>query len=121
VFALLAVFVACLGLSGLTAFTVERRTKEIGIRKVLGASAARLTVLLNRQFVLLVLAANAAALPLAYFALNGWLRNFAYRIPLTIWTLLSASLAALAVALATISLQTTKAARKNPVETLRDE
>jgi putative ABC transport system permease protein len=121
VFALLAVFVACLGLSGLTAFTVEKRTKEIGIRKVLGASAGRLTVLLNRQFVLLVLLANAAALPLAYFALNGWLRNFAYRIPLTIWTLAVASLATLAVALATISLQTTKAARKNPAETLRSE
>jgi putative ABC transport system permease protein len=121
VFALLAVFVACLGLSGLTAFTVERRTKEIGIRKVLGASAARLTVLLNRQFVLLVLLANAAALPLAYFALNGWLRNFAYRISLTIWTLAAASLVTLAVAMATISLQTTKAAGRNPVETLHSE
>ncbi len=121
IFALLAVFVASLGLAGLTALAVERRTKEVGVRKVLGASAARLTALLNSQFIVLVLLANVIALPLSYFALNGWLRNFAYRIRLSVWPLLLASLAVFVVALATISFQTAKAASRNPVNALRYE
>jgi putative ABC transport system permease protein len=121
VFALLAVLIAGLGLSGLSGYAVEKRNKEIGIRKVLGASAARLTVLLNGQFFVPVLIANLIALPAAYGITRRWLSDFAYRIDLTMGTLLLASAMALAVALATISLQTVKAARKNPVETLRRE
>jgi len=121
VFAVLAVFVACLGLAGLTAFTVEQRTKEIGIRKILGASSARLTALLNVRFVILIIASNVIALPVAALAMNAWLRNFVYRTRLNAGTFVLASGIALAIALVTISLQTVKAAAMNPAETLRHE
>ncbi len=121
VFAILAVFVACLGLAGLTAFTVERRTKEIGIRKILGASSARLTALLNARFVVLIIVSNVIALPLAAWAMNMWLRSFVYRTRLTAGTFVLASGIALAIALITISLQTVKAAGMNPAESLRHE
>jgi putative ABC transport system permease protein len=121
VFAILTVFIACLGLAGLTAFAVERRTKEIGIRKVLGASGPRLTALLNRQILALVLLADVIALPLAYGVMSRWLRDFAYKIDFTVWILLSAAAAAAALALATTGFQTVRAARKNPVDSLRFE
>jgi putative ABC transport system permease protein len=121
IFSLLAIFVACLGLSGMTAYAIERRTREIGIRKILGASTGRLTMFLNFRFLALVLAAHLIALPAAYLAMNNWLRGFAYRIELSAWTFLLASGIALGIAIATISLQTLKAARMNPADTLRCE
>jgi putative ABC transport system permease protein len=120
-FAFLAVFIACLGLLGLAAFAVERRTKEIGVRKVLGASASHLVVDLSREFVGLVLLANVIAWPVAYFAMSKWLQAFAYRIHLSLGTFLLAALGALAVAVLTVSTQTLRAASRNPVESLRYE
>jgi putative ABC transport system permease protein len=120
-FAALAVFIACLGLLGLAAFAVERRTKEIGIRKVLGASAPRLAVRLSREFVGLVLLANVIAWPVAYFAMSRWLRGFAYRIGLGPGVFVLAALGALAVAVLTVATQTLRAASANPVELLRYE
>jgi putative ABC transport system permease protein len=120
-FSALAVLIACLGLLGLTSFNVARRVREIGIRKVLGASITRLVLLLNKDFLRLVLIANVLAWPLAYWAMNKWLEAFAYRIPVRPWTLLLASVLSLAVALAVTAGQTVKAALTNPTESLRYE
>ena len=120
-FAGLAVFIACLGLLGLAAFAVERRTKEIGIRKVMGASAPRLAVRLSREFVGLVLLANVIAWPVAYFAMSRWLRGFAYRIGLGPGVFVLAALGALLVAVLTVATQTLRAASANPVDSLRYE
>jgi putative ABC transport system permease protein len=120
-FAGLAVLIAGLGLLGLAAFAVERRTKEIGIRKVLGASAPHLAFRLSREFLGLVLAANVIAFPIAYFAMSRWLQDFAYRIGLTAWPFLLAAAGALVFAFLTVSTQTLRAASANPVETLRYE
>ena len=121
IFAFLTIIIACLGLSGLTAFAVERRTKEIGIRKVLGASVPRLMTLLTKEFAALVLIANLLAWPVAYFAMNKWLQNFAYKINLSLVIFLGAAAGALLIALVTISFQTSRAALANPVDTLRYE
>ena len=120
-FSLLATLIACLGLFGLTAFTAEQRTKEVGIRKVLGASAASIVLLLSRDFTRLVVAALVVAAPLAYLAMNRWLDAFTYRVPLSGWIFLLAGGLALLIAFATVSYQATKAARVNPVESLRYE
>ena len=120
-FAGLAVLIAGLGLLGLAAFAVERRTKEIGIRKVLGASAPYLAFRLSREFLGLVLVAGIIAWPVAYFAMSRWLREFAYRIGLTAWPFLLAAAAALVFAFLTVSTQTFRAAAANPVDTLRYE
>jgi putative ABC transport system permease protein len=120
-FSLLAIFIACLGLLGLASFTVERRTKEIGIRKILGAPAAKIVGLLTKDFVRMVIAANLIAWPVAYFAMRRWLDNFAYRIDLTLGIFLLAAGAALLIAFITISTQTLKAALSDPVDTLRYE
>jgi putative ABC transport system permease protein len=120
-FAVLAVVIACLGLLGLAAFAVERRTKEIGIRKVMGASAPQLTLRLSREFVALVLLANVIAWPVAYFAMSRWLEQFAYRIGLGLGPFVLAAGGALLVALLTIGTQTLRAATSNPVEALRYE
>jgi putative ABC transport system permease protein len=120
-FAFLAIFIACLGLLGLAAFAIERRTKEIGIRKVLGASALSLAVKLSREFVALVILANVVAWPVAYFAMSKWLQSFAYRISLGPWTFLLAALGALRVAVLTVSTQTLRAASTDPVKSLRYE
>ncbi len=120
-FAFLAVFIACLGLLGLASFTASQRTKEIGIRKVLGATTSGILVLLNKDFVKRVLVANLIAWPLAYYAMNKWLENFAYRIQITIWIFLASAVIALLIALFTVSYQTIRAARGNPVDSLRYE
>ncbi len=120
-FTLLAIFIACLGLFGLASFMAEQRTKEIGIRKVLGAPVFGIVFMLSREFTKWVLVANIIAWPLAYFAMNHWLQNFAYRINIGIWTFLLAAVLVFVVALFTVSFQALKAALLNPVETLRYE
>ncbi|MDH4197808.1 MAG: ABC transporter permease, partial [Candidatus Aminicenantes bacterium] len=118
---LVAVFVACLGLLGLASYTAERRTKEIGIRKVLGASVPNVLVLLGREFTRWVLLANAVAWPVAYLAMDRWLRAFAYRITIGPGIFLASGVIALGVALLTISARTVRAASANPVQSLRYE
>jgi putative ABC transport system permease protein len=120
-FALLAVFIACLGLFGLAAFTAERRTKEIGIRKALGASVANILFLLSKDFMKLVILANLMAWPVAYIAMQSWLQRFAFRIEIGSWMFLAAGGLVLIIALVAVSLQTIKAAVTNPVEPLRYE
>ncbi|MGH7600302.1 MAG: ABC transporter permease [bacterium] len=120
-FALLAIVTACLGLFGLAAFMAEQRTKEIGIRKVLGASVSSVVTLLSRDFVKLILLGNLIAWPAAFFAMNKWLENFAYRIDLGWWMFALAGGLALLIALLTVSTQAIKAALANPVEALRYE
>ena len=119
----LALFIACLGLFGLASFSAGQRTKEIGIRKTLGASAARIVVLLSQEFTMLVLFANIIAWPLAYYFMNRWLQGFAFRIELNLhlWTFAAAGLAALLIAVMTVSYQALKAALANPVDSLRYE
>ncbi len=121
IFSGLAIFIACLGLLGLAAFTVVQRTREIGIRKVLGASPFGLATLLAREFVLLVTIAFVLATPLAWMLFNEWLSGFAYRTDLTWWTFGISGLMAVTVAVATVSWQSLRAASANPVESLRSE
>ncbi|MCE2441394.1 MAG: ABC transporter permease [Candidatus Latescibacteria bacterium] len=116
-----AVFIACLGAFGLTALAVARRTKEIGIRKTMGATVLNIVSLLSREFALLVLIANLCAWPVAYVAMHRWLQNFAYRIEITAGGFLLGGLLTLLVVIGTVSIQTTRAARANPVEALRYE
>ena len=118
---ILAIGIGCMGLFGLTAFMIERRTKEIGVRKVVGASATGIVVLLSRDFIRLVLLAVLIATPIAWFALNKWLGNFAYRISIQWWVFALAGLAAVFIALATVSFQAIGAAVANPVKSLRSE
>lgn len=120
-FALLAVFVACLGLFGLAAFTAEQRTKEIGIRKVLGASVVGIVALLSRDFLKLVAAAIVLAAPVAYWLMQRWLSDFAYRIDLQAWMFAAAGAAAVGAALLTVGAQSVRAALANPTESLRGE
>ncbi len=121
VFSLLTVFVACLGLFGLSAFSAERRTKEIGIRKALGASVANIVRLLSKEIVILVVIAGAIAFPVAYLTISKWLETFAYRTQITLTIFLLSGLVVLIIALATVSYQAIKAALTNPVESLRYE
>ncbi|RFZ94191.1 hypothetical protein D0C36_01135 [Mucilaginibacter conchicola] len=120
-FAMVAVVISCLGLFGLAAFTAERRGKEIGIRKVLGASVSGLVSLLSIEFIVLVLVALVIAAPLAYWLMNLWLQNFAYRISIQWWVFVAAGLIAVLIAFVTVGLQTVKAAIANPVKSLRSE
>ncbi|MES2732104.1 MAG: ABC transporter permease [Bacteroidota bacterium] len=117
----LAISIACLGLFGLTTFTAQQRTKEIGIRKVLGASVSSIVALLSKDFLTLVVLANLVAWPSAWWAMNHWLQDFAYRIELSGWVLLIAGAVALLLAWLTVSAQAIKAARANPVQSLRTE
>jgi putative ABC transport system permease protein len=121
VFAGLAVFIACLGLVGLAAFTAEQKTKEIGVRKVLGASTSSVIALLSKDFLKWVVAANLIAWPVGYFAMRSWLGDFAYRISLTVPMFLGAALAASLIAGTVISAQTFRAARANPAKSMRYE
>ena len=120
-FSLLAIIISCLGLFGLISFTTEQKTKEIGIRKVLGASITSITALLSKQFIVLVLMSIVIACPLAYYITNKWLQNFAYKINITWWMFVLSGGIALIIAFATISFQAIKAATANPVESLRYE
>lgn len=120
-FTLLALLIACLGLFGLAAFTAEQRTKEIGIRKILGASVASLVGLLSKDFLKLVALALFIALPLAWYAMQRWLQNFAYRIGIEWWVLALAAGLALLIAFLTVSVQSVRVATGNPVEALRSE
>ena len=117
---ILSIFIACIGLFGLTALAATRRTKEIGIRKVLGASYRHIIVLLSRQFFWVILISNLIAWPLAYWAMTKWLENFAYKIDLEPWAFIFGAIMVVLIALLTTGYQTFKAARSNPVEALRD-
>jgi putative ABC transport system permease protein len=121
IFSMLAIFIACLGLLGLAAYTAEQRTKEIGIRKVLGASVSEIILLLTQEFTKWVLIANIIAWPVAYYFMNSWLENFAYRINFNIWIFVLAGASALLVAVITVGYQAIKAATANPVKSLRYE
>ncbi len=121
VFASLAIFLSCLGLFGLVCFTVKQRTKEIGVRKVLGASVPNILSLLSKEFLKWIVISNIIAWPAAYFAVNKWLENFAFRIDMGLWMFAAAGFAALLIALFTLSFQTIKAAAADPVDSLRYE
>lgn len=121
IFSLLAIFIACLGLFGLASFTAEQRTKEIGVRKVLGASVGGIVVLLSKDFARLVGIAFVVAVPVAYLAMDRWLNDFAYRIDIGINTFVVAGILALVIAVLTVSYQSIKSALANPVKSLRYE
>lgn len=121
IFAVLAVFISCLGLFGLAAFMAERRTKEIGIRKVLGASLVNLWTLLSKEFVVLVTVGCLIASPIAFLLMNNWLQSYDYRISIKWWVFIVAGVIALIIALLTVSTQAVKAAVANPVKSLRSE
>ena len=120
-FAVIGILISCLGLYGLVSYTAEQRTKEIGIRKVLGATVANVMTLLSQDFLKLVLVANLLAWPVAWFAMNNWLQDFAYRIDISWWVFAMAGGLALVIALLTVSTQAIRAALANPVEALRYE
>jgi putative ABC transport system permease protein len=121
IFAAIAIFVACLGLLGLTMFATIQRTKEIGIRKVMGASVSSIVLLLSGSFLKLVLLSAIVAFPLAWWAMNAWLEDFAYRVNIGWWIFMLAGAMALLIALTTISFQAIRAAITNPIKSLRTE
>ncbi len=120
-FTILAFIIACLGLLGLVIFATAQRTKEIGIRKVLGASVASVTIMLGKDFAKLVAIATVIAIPVAWFAMNQWLQGFAYRISIQWWMFLFSGCTAILIALITVSIQSVRAAITNPVNSLRAE
>jgi ABC-type antimicrobial peptide transport system permease subunit len=120
-FAWLTILISCLGLFGLAAFDTERRTKEIGIRKVLGANTKSLIALLSKDFLKLVVIAIILASPVAYYLMNKWLQDFAYKVNISWWIFIVAGALALLIALLTVSFQAIKAAIANPVKSLRTE
>lgn len=121
IFSIMAILVGCMGLFGLAAFSAEQRTKEIGIRKVLGAGVFNIVGLLSKNFIILVVIASLIAFPIAYWAMNSWLEDFNYRINIEWWVFGVALLAAIAIALITVSFQSIKAATTNPIKSLRAE
>jgi putative ABC transport system permease protein len=121
VLAILAIFISCLGLFGLASYSAEKRIKEIGIRKVMGASVQNLVSLLSRHFVRLVLWANLIAWPLAWYTIHRWLEDYAYRIPMSWWVFVLAGILAMVIALVTVSILAFRAAVANPVKSLRVE
>jgi putative ABC transport system permease protein len=121
VFAVLSIFVSCLGLFGLATFTAEQRTKEIGIRKVLGATVSGITTLLSKDFLKLVLVSVAIASPVAWYFMTQWLQGFAYRIDMKWWTFVASGMIAIIIAIITVSTHAIKAALENPVNSLRSE
>ena len=121
IFTILSIFVACLGLFGLTAFTIKQRFREIGIRKVLGASVTAVVSLLSKDLLRLVFISIIIASPLAWFFMNKWLEDFAYHIQINGWFFLLTGICALLIAFLTVSFQAIKAAITNPVKSLRTE
>ncbi len=120
-FSCLAIFIACLGLLGLATYTAEQRTKEIGIRKVMGAEAYAIVALLSKDFIILVVISILIATPISWYAMNQWLEGFAYRVEIQPWVFVLAGIAALSIAVAAISFQAIKAAKMNPVNSLKSE
>jgi putative ABC transport system permease protein len=120
-FALIAIIIACLGLFGLVSFVTERRTKEIGIRKAIGASISNIMTLLVKEFLILVCFSMGIALPLAFYVMNKWLENYVYRITISVWILLMAVLITLLITSFTVLFQALKTAKANPVDSLRYE
>ena len=120
-FSMLAIFLACLGLFGLASFTVSQRSKEISIRKVLGATISEIVTILSKKFIILVGVSLLIAFPLAYIFMGEWLQNYAYRIEMNYLPFVIAAVLSIAIAFLTISLQTFKAANSNPVNALKDE
>jgi putative ABC transport system permease protein len=121
IFTVLAIIIACLGLFGLAAYAAEQRTKEIGIRKVLGASVSAITGTLSKDFIKLVLISIVVSTPIAWYLMNKWLQDFAYRISIQWWVLVLAGFTAIVIAMITVSFQSIKAALANPVNSLRSE
>lgn len=121
IFSGICILISCLGLFGLAAYTTEQRSKEIGVRKILGSSAFQIIVLLSRQILLLVLAGSVLASIIAYYAMNQWLSGFAYRVGISPWVFLISAIIVIAVAFVTIALQSYKTAQRNPALTLRYE
>jgi putative ABC transport system permease protein len=120
-FTFLAIFISCMGLFGLASFTVERRRKEIGIRKVLGASVPQVTSILTHDFIKWIVLSNIIAWPIAYYFMNKWLQNFAYKIDISFWMFVVSGGITLLIALTTVSFQALKAALANPVDSLMNE
>jgi ABC-type antimicrobial peptide transport system permease subunit len=120
-FAILTITISCLGLFGLSSYMAENRTREIGVRKVLGASVTEITRLLSKDFLVLVLVAFIIAAPLGYWAMYNWLQNYPYRIEITWWVFAMAGTFAVLIAFFTVSFQAVKAATTNPVKALRNE
>jgi putative ABC transport system permease protein len=121
IFAFLAIFISCLGLFGLATFTAEQRTKEIGMRKVLGASSSSIVRLLSLNFLKPIVLAFLVAFPAAWYAMNNWLQHYAYKIDISWWMFAIAGLLTVCIALITVSYQSIKAALVNPVKSLRTE
>jgi putative ABC transport system permease protein len=120
-FTFIAIFISCLGLLGLASFMTQRRFKEIGIRKILGATTSNITLKLSKEFLLPVLGANILAWPIAYFTMNKWLQSFAYRITMPVWIFIFSTLLTLAIAVCTVIYQSVKGAIANPVDAIRCE
>jgi putative ABC transport system permease protein len=120
-FAGLAIFISCLGLFGLAAYTAERRTREIGIRKVLGASIGNLSALLSKDFLVMIIISCLIAIPLAWYFMHKWLQDYQYRVQIAWWMFAGPAVLAIVIALLTVSFQAVKAALANPVKSLRTE
>jgi ABC-type antimicrobial peptide transport system permease subunit len=120
-FALLAIFISCLGISGLASFVAEQRTKEIGVRKVMGASVVNLWGMLSKDFLLLVAISLLLAMPFAWYLMSNWLQKYEYRSNIAWWIFAAAGVGALVITLLTVSYQSIKAALANPVKSLRSE
>jgi ABC-type antimicrobial peptide transport system permease subunit len=120
-FSLLAIFISCIGIFGMASFVAEQRTKEIGIRKVLGASVTQVWGLLSRDFVLLVFISLLIATPVAYYLMQNWLQNYDYRTEISWWIFVAAGVGVILITLLTVSFQAVKAAIKNPVQSLKTD
>src|SRR6185312_16924485 len=121
IFSALAIFICCLGLAGLASFTIEKRFREIGVRKVLGASVRQLLMLISKEFLRLVAIAFVIAAPLSWWLMSNWLENYKYRISINLWLFFNVGVAMLVLTLIVVSINTIKAAVANPVTSLRSE
>ncbi len=121
IFAVIAIFLSCLGLYGLASFMAVQRIKEVGIRKVLGATAGNIVYLFSKEFIMLISIAFVIAVPIAWYYMYKWLQNYPYRINMSWWIFIIGGIAAVIIALAAVSFQAIKAAIANPVKSLRTE